>query len=318
MRIAFDEATHCYAVNGDIAHVSVTELLAKHGLSPNYDGVSDAKLAEAAEYGRAIHKDIENYVNKPAYTPITPAGEEFAEWAKNNLDCAVAEQVLAYEYSKDLIIAGTCDLLGYLKDGMSVMGDHKTTSPLHKESVSWQVSLLDYIARKLGDEAINGKQINWKGAAKFYCWHYDKQAQKMSPIELERIPDSEIEKLLDAEFRGERYQRPLLVLDAELALKAEKAEMQLLVLKRQEEAAMTEARVLRDMLCAAFEAQGISSWISPNGLVKVSYIPATTSIQVDNSRLKKEQPGIYEKYSKLVHKKAYVRVFDKIEAESES
>lgn len=313
MRITFDKTTHCYAVNGDIAHISVTELLAKHGLSPNYDGVNDTKLAEAAEYGRAIHKDIENLVNTPAYMPITPAGEEFAKWSNENLDCAVAEQKLAYEYDKDLIVAGTCDLLGYLKDGTPIMGDHKTTSSLHKESVSWQVSLLDYMARKLGDEAVNDKLLNWKGAAKFYCWRYDKQTQKLSPDEVERIPDEEIEKLLDAEFRGERYQRPLLVLDRKLALRAEKVEMQLLKLKKQEEAAMSKARALRAALCAAFEEQGISSWTSPNGLVKISYIPSTTSIQVDSARLKKEQPLMFEKYSKAVNKKAYVRVFDKTE-----
>lgn len=311
MIITFDKQTHTYAVNGDIAHISVTELLAKHGLSPNYDGVDKATLTDAAEYGKTIHKDIENFVNNPAYEPITPAGEEFAEWARANLDCAVAEQMLAYEYSKDLIIAGTCDLLGYLKDGAPIMGDHKTTSALHKESVSWQVSLLDYMARKLGDESVNGKQINWKGAAKFYCWHYDKQAQKMSLIELERIPDGEIEKLLEAEFKGERYMRPLLVIDAETALRAEKVETQLLMLKRQEEAAMAEARALREVLCAAFEAQGINSWTSPNGLIKISYVPATTSLQVDGTKLRREQPALFEKYAKCVQKKAYVRVYDR-------
>ena len=60
MIITFDKQTHTYAVNGDIAHISVTELLAKHGLSPNYDGVDKATLTDAAEYGKTIHKDIEN------------------------------------------------------------------------------------------------------------------------------------------------------------------------------------------------------------------------------------------------------------------
>lgn len=311
MIITFDKQTHTYAVNGDIAHISVTELLAKHGLSPNYDGVDKATLTDAAEYGKTIHKDIENFVSGVVYEPITPAGEEFAEWARTNLDCAVAEQMLAYEYAKDLVIAGTCDLLGYLKDGTPIMGDHKTTTSLNKESVSWQVSLLDYMARKLGKETVNDRPLNWKGAAKFYCWHYDKKTQEMSVVEIERVPDGEIEKLLEAEFKGERYMRPLLVIDAETALRAEKVEAQLIALKRQEEAAMAEARALREVLCAAFEAQGINSWTSPNGLIKISYVPATTSLQVDGTKLRREQPALFEKYAKCVQKKAYVRVYDR-------
>ena len=105
--------------------------------------------------------------------------------------------------------------------------------------------------------------------------------------------------------------RPLLVIDAETALRAEKVEAQLIALKRQEEAAMAEARALREVLCAAFEAQGINSWTSPNGLIKVSYVPATTSFQVDGTKLRREQPALFEKYAKCVQKKAYVRVYDR-------
>ena len=40
MRIDFDEKNHIYRVDGDIASISVTELLHKHGLAPDYSGVS--------------------------------------------------------------------------------------------------------------------------------------------------------------------------------------------------------------------------------------------------------------------------------------
>ena len=63
MEIGFEEKGHIYSINGEIASISVTELLTKHGLAPNYNGTSRAKLKESAEIGKAVHKDLENILN---------------------------------------------------------------------------------------------------------------------------------------------------------------------------------------------------------------------------------------------------------------
>jgi hypothetical protein len=311
MNIHFDATNHVYAVDGDIAHVSITELLKKHGLSADYSKVNKATLAAAAETGKAIHKDCELVLNEPDYKPVTPEGEAFAEWVKENMSCGVAEQMLGLVYEKDLIIAGTCDVFGFLKDGTPIVIDHKTTSALDKESIAWQESILDYMARRLGKEAVNGKPLNWKCALKFFVFHYDKKTHAMTVHELERISDVQIERIFEAEFKGEIYQRPLLVIDAELAIKGEQAEARILVLKQEHDAAVAEAQAFRDLLCAAFETQGIKSWTSPNKLVQISYVPAVSAIQIDSEKLKKEQPALYGKYTKCVPKKAHVRVYDK-------
>ena len=47
MVIDFDEANHVYAVNGNIADISVTALLRKHGLAPNYSSAQDKILQQA-------------------------------------------------------------------------------------------------------------------------------------------------------------------------------------------------------------------------------------------------------------------------------
>ena len=319
MVITFEPKEHVYSVNGNIANISVTELLKKHGLSTDYSKVNKTKLAAEADIGKAIHKDCELIVNSANYTPTTPEGEAFAAWAKDNLDCGVAEMLLGYAYHEDLIIAGTCDLIGFMRDGTPVIGDHKTTSPLDKESVSWQVSLLDYMTRKLGDEPINGKSIkNWRGAVKFLCWLYDKKEHTMTLHELERISDEQIEKLLDAEFKGEIYQRPLLVIDAELALQGEKAEARLLAITQEHERVKAETEAFRAKILTAFEEQKIKSWVSPNSLIQITYVPATTALQVDSKRLRKEQPLVYDKYTMPVQKKAYIRVYDKTKGDEEN
>ena len=71
MIVEFEEKDHIYSVNGDIASISVTELLKKHGLSPNYDGVNKQVLRESAEKGKDVHKDLENVLNEANYEPKT-------------------------------------------------------------------------------------------------------------------------------------------------------------------------------------------------------------------------------------------------------
>ena len=46
--ITFKEDTHEY-FNGDKKLISVTQLMRKHGLAPNYDGIPDAVLRAKAK-----------------------------------------------------------------------------------------------------------------------------------------------------------------------------------------------------------------------------------------------------------------------------
>lgn len=306
MFIDFEKKHHVYSVNGEIASISVTELLAKHGLAPDYSGINKQKLRESADKGKEVHKDLENVLNEAGYKPKTEQGKQFAEWVKNNLDCGVGEQMLAYE--KDgMIIAGTADVMGISKDRKFVIiGDHKNTAKFHREYVTWQVSLLDYFARKLGKEKINGKILNWKGAKEFYCFHYDPQTGNMTVYELEKIDDQEIEKLLDCEYKGEIYQRPVLVVDKELQQQFEQAEQFLIEKEREFKQAEATAKEIREKLCKTFEEQGIKSWETDK--LKVTYVAPIERISVDSKKLKDKFPQVYTECQKIAKVKSQIRV----------
>lgn len=304
MQIDFEEKDHIYSVNGDIASISVTELLAKHRLAPDYSKVPTGKRKQSAEKGKEVHKDLENIFTIAGYEPKTEQGIEFKKWQEKHIDCGIAEQKLAFEYN-GLIIAGTADVMAIMKDGSFAVGDHKNTSKFHREYVSWQVSLLDYFARKLGKEKVNGKLLNWKGATKFYCFHY---TPKLEVRELDKIPDSEIEKLIDDEFNGRIYQRKELVVDPELQNKFLQAEEFLAKIELDYKQAEANAKKLREEMLSLFENQGIESWTSPTGKIKVSYVRASESIRVDSEKLKREQPQIFSKYQKLTKTKSHIRV----------
>ena len=307
MRIDFEEKEHIYAINGEIASISVTELLAKHKLSPDYSKVKKAKLKESSDKGKAVHKDLEYILNKEDYDPTTEQGKQFKEWVNDNLDCGVGEQMLGSDY-KGMLIAGTADVMGFAKDSAPIIGDHKNTAKFHREYVSWQVSLLDYFARKLGDEPINGKPLKWAGAKKFYCWHYDPTNGKMTVYELEKVPDSEIERLIECEYNDEIYQRRELVLDSEMQNKFLTAEEYLIEAQRVLKQAEENAKAIREQMLSIFEQQGITNWKSPNGKIDVTYVAPVDKIIVDSKKLKSDYPQIYDKCQKLSKTKAQLRI----------
>lgn len=308
MKIAFEERNHVYAINGEIATTSVTELLAKHGLAPNYTGASRAKLQESADKGKAVHKDLEEIVNDLSHVPTTEQGKQFREWATMNLKMGVTEQKVGFEF-EGFSIAGTIDLIGIDYEDRLIIGDHKNTSKFHREYVSWQVSLYDYFLRRLGNEKINGRGFNgWSGAKKFYCFHYDPKTAKMTIYELEKVDDEEIKKLIECERKGEKYVRPNLYLDKEMQDKFLLAE-QLLAQKQAEyKQAEAEADKIREEILQAFEKQHILSWESPNKKVKVTYVHKTDVESVDKAKLKKDFPTVYNKVIKLTSRKAYIKI----------
>ena len=307
MIVEFEEKDHIYTVNGEIAGISVTELLAKHGLAPDYSGVNKQKRRESADKGKAVHKDLEDILNVASYEPKTEQGKHFAEWVKENIDCGVGEQKLAYEYN-GLIIAGTADVMAIGKSKTLIVADHKNTAKFHREYVSWQVSLLDYFARKLGREKINGNILNWKGANKFYCFHYDPKSGEMKVYELEKVSDEEIERLIECEYKNEIYQRAVLVIDPELEKKYLLAEEKFMEIEKQAKELQNARDDLRAELLKLFEQQGIKSWESRDGKLLVTYVAPAEQLRVDSAKLKTKYPQVFAECQKLSKVKAQIRV----------
>lgn len=306
MRIEFETKNHVYSVDGDIAAISVTELLRKHGISPDYSSVPSDVLTASAERGKAIHKDLENVMNENNYDPETDEGKAFAEWAKENLDCGVGEQMVAYDYN-GMLVAGTADLIGISKIGEYIVADHKNTSSFYKESVTWQVSILDYFLRKLNGGLVNGKPIHWRGADKFICFHYTEG--KMEVKELEKIPDKEIERLLDAEYRNEIYQRRELVIEDELRLRVMEAEETLISIEKQKKVAEANAKELRSILLREMKRQGIEKWSTDR--FTVSYVCGYERNTVDTAKLKKQYPMVYSDCQKISKVSESIKITEK-------
>lgn len=312
--IDFDEQTHSYAVNGELASISVTGLLTKHGLAPDYSGANKALLQAKAEQGRAVHADLENVLRVGQindYEPTTPQGKQFAAWAKENLRVGNPEQKLAIEY-KGLVISGMADVMGVLKSGDLFVGDHKNTAQFHNDYVSWQVSIYDYFARKMSGVKVNGIDFHWDGAKQFKCFHYDPKSGNMTVHELEKVPDAEIERLLDCEVAGVIYKKPELAISSEFEAKIIRAELNLAWFKQYCSQLEEAASEYREELCRMFELQfgknWRGSWESACETVKVTHFPAQEQVRIDTEKLKAKYPKIFDECKKFVKTKSFVKV----------
>lgn len=312
MQIEFNEKDHIYMINGEVATLSVTKLLAKHNLANDYSGIDTQVLKRKANYGTTIHKDIECVVNDNEYDPTTEEGKLFKAWAKENLQGAIAEQLLGVDYN-GLTIGGSCDLMAFLKRGTPIICDHKTYASMDNKTklhIAWQLSIYDYMARHIDN--VNGVKLNWLGAKQFKVLWYkkDKETKEITleEIDVDKIDDAEIENLFNSEIKGEKYQPKELIIAQELEAKLQRAEIELALIQLKVKEQEKKTSQYREQLKEMMEKQNILNWKSPNGIVSISYKSAYVRDGIDSKKLKKERPDIYEKYSKPTNVKATVSV----------
>lgn len=286
----FKEDTHQYflvdGATGEVIKelISVTTLLRKHGLAPDYSSVPNETLKAKAEYGNLVHSEIEKYI-KDGEIGFTSELQEFMDYCEGKGLKPIRSEFIVHND----IVAGTVDLAGEYGDEMLAYIDYKTTATLHKEAVRWQLSLYDY----LGGNAADMLQ----------AFHF---ANPLKVVDFEPIPLDEIEKLLECERNGEIYEPKQLTVAGELLEKIAEAETKIKnfeLLKKEVEA---QAEVFKQQLIEAMRAQNIKSF--ENESLKLTYIEPTTRETIDSKKLKAEMPEIAAKYTKTSKVKDSVRI----------
>jgi hypothetical protein len=281
--LVFDKETHTYTLDGKPL-ISVTQLMEKHGLSPNYNGVDEDTLKASAERGTLIHKEIENYIKK-GEIGFTEECAQFVSYVRENNIAIKGSEVT---FHND-IVAGTTDLI--IKEGdQYAFADIKTTSTLHKDSVAWQLSLYAYIS------GMPSKDYG-------YAFHFSKDGLKVVKIALK--PISEVGALLECERKGEIYHQELIVEGYELA---ELYEAEQIIIKAKEEQKRAEERKeeVYNAILKAMEEQGVKTYETDT--MKITYVAPTKRITLDTKKLKEENPLVAKAYERETETKASLRV----------
>ena len=274
-KLMFDKETHTYYREDGSTLISVTQLIEKHGLSPNYNGVDEDTLKASAERGTLIHKEIEDFIKK-GEIGFTDECAQFVSYVReNNIDIKGSEVT----FHNDLV-AGTCDLIINSRKGYLIVADIKTTSTLHKDSVAWQLSLYAYLS---GNNAINHGQ----------AFHFSKDGLKVVDIELK--PMEEVEKLIQAEREGRLYKAELEVSDTELAVIYE-AEKIIERAKAEVKEAEARKKEVYEAVMRAMREKGIKTYETDT--MRITLKDGYTKTTIDTTRLKKENPLVAKAYEK--------------------
>lgn len=302
--IQFFDDTHTYLVNGKQAKISVTALIEKQITKTDWRGVDMEMLQRAANRGTDVHSDLEHFVGYGT-EPRTEECKNFAKFLKDNnwvIEDPLCEFKLAITFRvpykgsyAELLLTGTADLICKLNGKYTVI-DHKTTSVVHKEYVAWQMSLLNYMARKCNGMVINGRPFNYHEAEQLFVFHFDKQA-KFKPVPAEFIPDSEIERLLEAEAKDEEYHATTIdILTPRQQLDLEEIEKKLCSLKAAQKMLDEQEKLLKAEMKTAFESHPQVKKVEMSN-VTVSYTSPTTKTVFDTEAFQRDYPELYAKYS---------------------
>ena len=315
--ILFDPEKHAYTVNGKPAKISVTTLIGKQISKDEYIAVPDDVLKRAADRGTAVHADLEYYVGHQPHEPTTPECKNFANYIKANgwtIENPLTEFKLALEFScvvdnkkYSFILCGTADLICIL-NGKHVVVDHKTTSVIHEESVRWQMSLLDYMARQLNGYIINGQLFNYVPAEEMYVFHFNKEAV-FKPVRVDPISDVEIERLLIAEAMDEEYHpTPVEILTPRQQVALAEIEKKLTAIAAAKKLLEAEETKLKSEMLAAFEAHPDAPKTVDFGTVSCTYKKPYTRTSFDSEKFQQDHPDLYEQYVKVSTVKSSVSI----------
>lgn len=170
------------------------------------------------------------------------------------------------------------------------LADVKSTSTVHRRLLEWQLSIGAYLFEMQNP----GKKV-----PHLYCIHV--RDGKAKQIEVSRIPNEAVERLIECERCGVVYSDNPVAADAALAL-----EEQAVVLAEQlDQIARLKLAIKETEQASAELQQRLYDYMTENNLDEMACELGTfvrkapyTKRSLDSARLKKEKPELYEQYLK--------------------
>ena len=284
----FDPQQHKYFVDGKEL-ISTTQLMRKHNLAPSYDSVDAETLSRSAEYGKIVHSELEEFIkyDKPSFSIEV---EDFEMWVKENQleDSMIASEL---QVNNDLV-AGTIDFIYEDNDGL-VIADFKTTSQVHKEAVSWQLSIY--------------RELLGKDIKKGVCFHI--KGNIFQVIEIPLKTREEVMKLFEAERNGEIYKTTDLI-ESDSIEKLVNLQMQLMAMEETKKQIETQMAEFKDYALKEMEDRGILNYkVECNGVeLALTRVLESQRESIDGKKLLHDFPELYDRYKKITTTKSYVKV----------
>lgn len=290
------EKRHVYVTPEGGYLPGITGMLHRQLFPEKYKDVPQSVMANAAGRGTRVHNmcekadkgEIDVYLPETYQEGVTEA--YYYTKLRESIGCYPIDN----EYTVSTPHFASCIDCVWGKDNEIYLADIKTYYSKDEEYLKWQLSVYAYMFER--------QNPHLKVSKLFGAWIYKDNPNKRMLIEVPRVPDAEVEKLMQAEIAGTQY----LPSTADGALVPQMVIDTIVCLKTQ----LEENKAIYDkcmkQLQEAMESHNIKSWDAE--VFKATITPESTTTSFDSARFKKDHPDLYNEYLKTTTRKSSIRL----------
>lgn len=289
--VFFDEAAHTYTLEG--VRLSGVTAIVKWMFPDTYKDIPQSVLEKAAEHGSLIHKKCEQYDNCGFGDDLQEVREYVRLKAENGLTTLENEYLV--DDGKD--IASSIDVV-FDKDesGMYSLADIKTTSKIHKDNVTLQLSIYAYLFEKCN----KGKKVG----RLFVIWLPKEQYGKAELMELKRIGSTDCKKIVKAYvakedatpyrekyFGGVEASTEIEPIEEAMPANLKDAEDEIIKIETQLKQMEERKKELKEGLYELMVQHNVKKWQSKR--LQIIRKLESTRESIDTAKVKKQYPEVY-------------------------
>lgn len=289
--VIFDEAAHTYTLEG--VRLSGVTAIVKWMFPDTYKDIPQSVLDKAAEHGSLIHKKCEQYDNCGFGDDLQEVREYVRLKAENGLTTLENEYLV--DDGKD--IASSIDVV-FDKDesGMYSLADIKTTSKIHKDNVTLQLSIYAYLFERCN----KGKKVG----RLFVIWLPKEQYGKAELMELKRIGSADCKKIVKAYvakedatpyrekyFGGVEASMEIEPIEEAMPANLKDAEDEIIKIETQLKQMEERKKELKEGLYDLMVQHNVKKWQSKR--LQIIRKLESTRESIDTAKVKKQYPEVY-------------------------
>lgn len=317
--VVYDRTEHTYTLNGVL--LSGVTAMIKYQLQPNsYSGISKEVLERAAAKGSRIHdlcEDADNYGD-------VADDYHVKDYVRMRDELGLNYLMSEYVVSDGKYFASPIDKVYEVDEHTVDIGDVKTISKMgdeELEKVTWQTSIYAKWLEELNPGVkVRNLYVIWLPDLKYQSGNKKPMIKK-----LDRIPDAEVQRLLDAEVNNEKYREDSVprseregyvgaVVKSDSLVPAQVAALKQYVIEVLDNFAEAEAlkKDMLDKVREAMSAYNIKSWATD--MFTFSVTADSQRKTLDMSKVKAKYPDIdwdNEEFYKVSSVKGSFRVSTK-------
>lgn len=279
--VFFNEEAHEYWL-GDKQLSGITGMLQRQLFPDEFDGISEATINAAAEYGTGVHSSIEDFDKNW----INDGTQETVDYIQICKDYGLVHEASEYNVSDGKAWSSNIDKVYRVSDDTFSLGDIKTYGQMTSEKLEkakWQLSIYAYLFELQNKKA---------KVDKLFIIHLRNKQKKDGSFDhiseiifLGRIPSEICKDLLDTDLRGEQFQNPYAI-PKEWSSQEDTIRQLIETKKTAEE----QLNIIKGKLLTDMEEKDVKTWATET--MRITRKFPTTRNSFDLKAFKADNPGL--------------------------